>query len=940
MRTKRKVSALLVAGAMLFSLCAPFAFAEEGAGEVKDTGPAANTFALARAGDTYLDENGVVQSIPDGVTVTPVTNSTTSLGDGWYIVRGADVDITSISMSVTGAVHLILADGCTLKTTGITVNEGDSLTIYAQSDGVGMGALEAADISGPAISCNGGTVTINGGNITAISYSSADISGTGGTITINGGTVDATNTGIDVGACELIINGGTVEADSSSNDGLAGISGDNITITGGTVNATGGENAAGIGGCDGEAGGTITISGGTVTATGGENAAGIGGGKDGAGGNISITGGTVTANGGYDGAGIGGGNGGTGGNITIRGGEVNATTVPGKSLPSTPATPMGGNGTGIGGGNSGDGGNITITGGTVIATGSHAGAGIGGGNGKGGGKITIDGGDVTASSGYSELAGYGAGIGGGRNGDGGEITINGGTVNATGANNNGAGIGGGGGGAGGTIIISGGEIIANGGSYSAGIGGGYQGDGGKITINNTNDGTVIATGGSSGGAGIGGGVAGNGGEITIKGSDVTATGGDGGAGIGGGNQFSVKGGASGKITITGGTVKATGGIVALPDGTQKVAADIGRGVDALDPTNADFIAISDGVTVTLGKNGIDQLVHGYDPDVDKWAPKENDNTKHVHACRVASCADTAHYSTEGADHTPDKQVTSCTDFWTCTTCGYTSTPMPQHKWSTSWSHDDDNHWHKCENPGCQVKNDQAPHRGDGATCDVAQTCLDCGYTMSAASAHNWGDWKSNGNGTHTRTCKRDNSHTETANCSGGIATCTAPANCGTCGQPYGSKDKDNHTGGEEVRNRKEPTATEDGYTGDTYCMDCNTIIKPGEFIPKTGGGDTPGSSSSSSSSESSSSSSGSSSGSSSSGSSSSSSSSNSSSSTGGWGGGSDDGASSGGSTTSAIVEEDNPNTGIPLTGGGSVVALAVVIALATLAVYAIRWEKE
>ena len=258
--------------------------------------------------------------------------------------------------------------------------------------------------------------------------------------------------------------------------------------------------------------------------------------------------------------------------------------------------------------------------------------------------------------------------------------------------------------------------------------------------------------------------------------------------------------------------------------------------------------------------------------------------------------------------------------------------MPQHKWSTSWSHDDDKHWHVCKNPDCQVKNDQAPHRGDGATCDVAQTCLDCGYKMSAASAHNWGDWKSNGDGTHTRTCNRDNSHTETADCSGGTATCKAPASCDTCGQPYGSKDKDNHTGGEEVRGYKAPTATEDGYTGDTYCKGCNTKIKDGEAIPKTGG-DTPGSSSSSSGSSSSSSSS-------SSGSSSSSSSSNSSSSTGGWGGGSDDGSSSGGSTTSAIVEEDNPNTGIPLTGGGNVVALAMVIAVATLAVYATRWEKE
>lgn len=928
MRTKRKVSALLAAGAMLFSLCAPFAFAEEGAGEVKDTGPAANTFALARAGDTYLDENGVVQDVPDGVI--DVTNSTTSLGDGWYIVRGAVTvdDINATPIDVTGDANLILGDSYTLKVPGgIIVNDGASLTVYAQSDEGDMGTLEATNMSNPAISCNGGTVTINGGSINADGMGAADIGGTGGIITINGGTVNATNDGIDGGACEIIINGGTVNADSSSIDDLAGISGDSITITGGTVTATGGKNAAGIGGGSGDAGGTITISGGTVTATGGENAAGIGGGNGGAGGNISITGGTVTASGGYDGAGIGGGNGGAGGDITIRGGNVTAMTVAGKPHPSIPSTPMGGNGTGIGGGYNGDGGTITITGGTVIATGSHAGAGIGGGNKKGGGKITIDGGDVTASSGYSKLAGYGAGIGGGYWGDGGEITITGGTVRATGANNNGAGIGGGGGGAGGTIIINGGEIEATGGDYSAGIGGGYQGDGGKITINNTNDGTVIATGGSSGGAGIGGGAAGNGGEITIKGSDVTATGGDGGAGIGGGNQSSVSGGASGQITITGGTVTATGGTVFLPDGTQKVAADIGRGVDALNPTDADFIKVSDGVTVT----GIDQAVHGYGPDHKEYT--SIDSSQHQRVCRVAGCTVT-HSDFPKGNHTPKEIVVDCTTSWECNTCNFVSTPLT-HDWSDKWESDQDGHWHVCKNPGCRVKNDQAPHRGDGATCDVAQTCLDCGYKMSAASAHNWGDWKSNGDGTHTRTCNRDNS-TETADCSGGTATCKAPASCDTCGQPYGSKDKDNHTGGEEVRGYKAPTATEDGYTGDTYCKGCNTKIKDGEAIPKTGG-DTPGSSSSSSGSSSSSSGSSSSS---SSGSSSSSSSSNSSSSTGGWGGGSDDGSSSGGSTTSAIVEEDNPNTGIPLTGGGNVVALAMVVALATLAVYATRWEKE
>ena len=937
MRTKRKVSALLAAGAMLFTLCAPFAFAEEGAGEVKDTGPAANTFALARAGDTYLDENGVVQTVPGGVV--EVTDRTTSLGDGWYIVRGTVGDFSPLSISVTGTVHLILADGCTLKTEGITVNDGVSLTIYAQSDGGDMGTLEATNMSNPAISCNGGTVTINGGSINADGMGAADIGGTGGIITINGGTVNATNDGIDGGACEIIINGGTVNADSSSIEDLAGISGDSITITGGTVTATGGKNAAGIGGGSGEAGGTITISGGKVTATGGENAAGIGGGNGGAGGNISITGGDVTAQGNpatssstlanynVGGAGIGGGLNGDGGIIIIDGDTtiVNATG--------------GINSAGIGGGTAGNGGSITINDGTVEATGGipwgqGGGAGIGGGrhdnsSGKGGsgGEITINGGHVTVkcrdASSVGNIASYSAAIGGGARGDGGIITITGGTVVANGgAGNYGAAIGGGAQN-GATITIEGGDVTAIGSKQGAGIGGGYEGDSGEITITK---GKVTATGGKDGGAGIGGGQYGSGDMITINGGTVTATGGkDGGAGIGGGRRSTgtgANGGASGQITITGGTVTATHGA----DG----GTNIGRGRDGEPPADTDFIKVSDDVTVTLGKNGIDNAVHGYDPSVNRWAP--TGDTQHVRACRVAGCNEIAHYSTEGADHTPDKQVTSCTDFWTCTTCNYKSTPMLQHKWSTSWSHDDDNHWHECENTGCQVKNDQAPHRGNGATCGVAQTCLDCGYKMSAASAHNWGDWKSNGDGTHTRTCNRDNS-TETADCSGGTATCKAPASCDTCGQPYGSKDKDNHTGGEEVRGYKAPTATEDGYTGDTYCKGCNTKIKDGEAIPKTGGGDTPGSSSSSSGSSSSSPGS-------SSGSSSSSSSSNSSSSTGGWGGGSDDGSSSGGSTTSAIVEEDNPNTGIPLTGGGNVVALAMVIAVATLAVYATRWEKE
>lgn len=205
--------------------------------------------------------------------------------------------------------------------------------------------------------------------------------------------------------------------------------GENITITGGSVTATGGEFAAGIGGSNGGSGNNITITGGTVTATGGEGGAGIGGGAEGGGGNnITIKGGTVTATGGGNrgnsGAGIGGGSSGSGENITINDGKVTATG-------GNYAAGIGGGSVGRWGGDAGSGKNITINGGTVNATGD-GGAGIGGGgaaasdielwgsNGGNGEDITINGGTVNAAGAYG-----GAGIGGGLNGIGSKITVSG-----------------------------------------------------------------------------------------------------------------------------------------------------------------------------------------------------------------------------------------------------------------------------------------------------------------------------------------------------------------------------------------------------------------------------------------------------------------------------------------------------------------------------------
>ena len=302
----------------------------------------------------------------------PLTSDMTALGmadaEIWYVVN-SDVTIES-RITVTGDVHLILADGCTLTASqGINVPSGGSLTIYGQESGTG------------ALIANGGDYQAGiGGN----QGSSTTTAGNNGSITINGGTVKAAGGKNGAG-----IGGGDYGTGSQ------------ITINGGTVTATGGGYGAGIGGGYGRNGSNITINGGTVMATGGNYGAGVGGGNAGAGSSITINGGTVRATGRGYGAGIGGGWGEAGSSITISGGTVRATG--------------GGYGAGIGGGDYGEGSNITISGGTVTATGTINGAGIGGGGWGGiGSSITISGGFVIATGGAGDSGnGAGAAIGDG-----------------------------------------------------------------------------------------------------------------------------------------------------------------------------------------------------------------------------------------------------------------------------------------------------------------------------------------------------------------------------------------------------------------------------------------------------------------------------------------------------------------------------------------------
>ena len=102
------------------------------------------------------------------------------------------------------------------------------------------------------------------------------------------------------------------------------------------------------------------------------------------------------------------------------------------------------------------------------------------------------------------------------------------------------------------------------------------------------------------------------------------------------------------------------------------------------------------------------------------------------------------------------------------------------------------------------------------TCTTGKTCEKCGAEYDIPG-HAWGEWKSNGNGTHTRICTNPNCDAKEENvpCGGDSrATCIRPGTCTTCGGSYyGGHDLVQHAA-------KAPTCTEIGW--DTYdrCIRC------------------------------------------------------------------------------------------------------------------------
>ena len=118
-------------------------------------------------------------------------------------------------------------------------------------------------------------------------------------------------------------------------------------------------------------------------------------------------------------------------------------------------------------------------------------------------------------------------------------------------------------------------------------------------------------------------------------------------------------------------------------------------------------------------------------------------------------------------------------------------------------------------------------------------------TVTVNNGHTFGDWTSNGDGTHTRQCTADSctEGVETDNCTdedknhkcdicgkiisnhiGGKETCRDKAVCEVCGKSYGKLDPNNHT---DLKHFPVKAATEDseGNIEYWYCSGCNKYYR-------------------------------------------------------------------------------------------------------------------
>ena len=215
----------------------------------------------------------------------------------------------------------------------------------------------------------------------------------------------------------------------------------------------------------------------------------------------------------------------------------------------------------------------------------------------------------------------------------------------------------------------------------------------------------------------------------------------------------------------------------------------------------------------------------HDHQSNDWKSNE---TEHWQVCTCGAVFHKAEHSGGTA---------TCTEKAKCAVCGAEYGDALGHDFTTSWTHDDNEHWKQCSR--CDIKDDVSPHTWDNGTITTAPTCTKAGkktYSCTKcdatkiepipATGHSWkSDWTSDATH-HWHECANENCDVTDnagkkgyAEHSGGKATCTQNAVCEFCKASYGSPDQNNHTDLKHI-DAKAATAAEEGNIAYWYCDGC------------------------------------------------------------------------------------------------------------------------
>ena len=279
------------------------------------------------------------------------------------------------------------------------------------------------------------------------------------------------------------------------------------------------------------------------------------------------------------------------------------------------------------------------------------------------------------------------------------------------------------------------------------------------------------------------------------------------------------------------------------NGTAKTAAEFANG-DVLEElkagqrdNNADpwadecqYLAAADKTLPVFNGQG-----DAHDHQSNDW---ESNETEHWQVCTCGAVFHKAEHSGGTA---------TCTQRATCTVCGAEYGDVLGHDFTTSWTHDDNEHWKQCSR--CDEKDDVGPHTWDNGTITTAPTCTKageetysctkCGATKIEpipATGHRWkSEWTSDATH-HWHECANESCDVTDnagkngyAEHSGGKATCTQNAVCEICKASYGSLDPNNHTDLKHI-DAKAATAAEEGNIAYWYCDGCKKYFSDAAAI--------------------------------------------------------------------------------------------------------------